>query len=297
LLDPEHPLTARVTVNRFWQQYFGVGLVKTAEDFGVQGERPSHPELLDWLATEFVRTGWDVRRLQKLIVTSRTYRQSSRATPELLARDPENRLLARAPRFRLDGEVVRDSALAVGGLLVDKQGGRSARPYEPPGLWEAVSFNNSQKYVPDKGEGQHRRSLYTYWKRQSPPPNMLIFDAPTREYCVVRRPRTNTPLQALVTLNDPHFVEAAKGLARRMIEQDATQRIPFAFRVALGRAPKTDEIKILEETYKQQLAEFHNDTSAAEKLSGSTSTDSAELAAWITIASMIMNLDEFLTKS
>ena len=297
LLDPDHPLTARVTVNRFWQQYFGVGLVKTAEDFGVQGERPSHPELLDWLATEFVRTGWDVRRLQKLIVTSRTYRQSSRATPELLARDPENRLLARAPRFRLDGEVVRDTALAVGGLLVDKQGGRSARPYEPPGLWEAVSFNNSQKYVPDKGEGQHRRSLYTYWKRQSPPPNMLIFDAPTREYCIVRRPRTNTPLQALVTLNDPHFVEAAKGLARRMIEQDVNQRIPFAFRVALGRAPRPDEIKILQETYKQQLAEFQKDTSAAEKLSGSTSTDSAELAAWTTIASMIMNLDEFLTKS
>lgn len=297
LLDPNHPLTARVTVNRFWQQYFGVGLVKTAEDFGVQGERPSHPELLDWLATEFVRTGWDVRRLQKLIVTSRTYRQSSRAKPELLTRDPENRLLARGPRFRLDGEVVRDSALMVGGLLVDKQGGRSARPYEPPGLWEAVSFNNSQKYVPDKGEGQYRRSLYTYWKRQSPPPNMLIFDAPTREYCVVRRPRTNTPLQALVTLNDPHFVEAARGLAHRIMDQEPNQRIPYAFRLGLARAPKADEVKILQETYKQQLAEFQNDQAAAEKLSGSSSTDCAELAAWTTIASMIMNLDEFLTKS
>ena len=296
LVDPNHPLTARVTVNRFWQQYFGVGLVKTAEDFGVQGERPSHPELLDWLATDFIRTGWDVRRLHKLIVTSRTYRQSSRATPELLARDPENRLLARAPRFRLDGEVVRDSALMVGGLLIDKQGGRSVRPYEPPGLWEAVSFNNSQKYVPDKGEGQYRRSLYTYWKRQSPPPNMLIFDAPTREYCVVRRPRTNTPLQALVTLNDPHFVEAARGLARRVLEQEPGQRIPFAFRVALARAPKPDEVKILQDTYQQELADFQNDHSSAEKLSRSSSTDSAEVAAWTAIASMIMNLDEFLTK-
>jgi len=252
--------------------------------------------LLDWLATEFVRTGWDVRRLQKLIVTSRTYRQSSRATPELLTRDPENRLLARGPRFRLDGEVVRDSALMVGGLLIDKQGGRSAKPYEPPGLWEAVSFNNSQKYVPDKGEGEYRRSLYTYWKRQSPPPNMLIFDAPTREYCVVRRPRTNTPLQALVTLNDPHFVESARGLARRIIEQDADERIRYAFRVALGRAPKSDEVKILQETYKQQVGDFQKDPAAAQKLSRSSSTDSAELAAWTTIASMIMNLDEFLTK-
>jgi hypothetical protein len=296
LLDPSHPLTARVVVNRFWQQYFGVGLVKTTVDFGVQGERPSHRELLDWLATEFVRTGWDVRRLQELIVTSRTYRQSSRVAPELLAKDPENRLLARGPRFRLDGEAVRDSTLAVGGLLVDKQGGRSVRPYEPPGLWEAVSFNNSQKYVPDKGEGQYRRSLYTYWKRQSPPPNMLIFDAPTREYCVVRRPRTNTPLQALVTLNDPHFVEAARGLARRIIAQEPKQRIPFAFRIALGRTAKTDEIKILQEAYKQQMADFENDPSAAEKFSGSSSSDSAELAAWTTIASMIMNLDEFLTK-
>jgi uncharacterized protein DUF1553/uncharacterized protein DUF1549/cytochrome c len=298
LLDPNHPLTARVTVNRFWQQYFGVGLVKTAEDFGVQGERPSHPELLDWLATEFLRSGWDVRRLQKLIVTSRTYRQSSRVTPELIARDPENRLLARGPRFRLDGEVVRDSALAVGGLLVDKQGGRAVKPYEPPGLWEAVSFNNSQKYVPDKGEGQHRRSLYTYWKRQSPPPNMLIFDAPTREYCVVRRPRTNTPLQALVTLNDPHFVEAARGLAERIIQEsaDPEKRVIRAFRLALGRAPKAEEIKVLLGTYNQQLADFEKDPAAAEKLSASTAAEKAELAAWTTIASMIMNLDEFLTK-
>lgn len=296
LLDPQHPLTARVTVNRFWQQYFGVGLVKTTEDFGVQGERPSHPELLDWLATEFVRSGWDMRRMQRLIVMSRAYRQTSRVTPQLLAKDPENRLLARGPRFRLDGEVVRDSALAVGGILIDKQGGRAVKPFEPPGLWEAVSFNNSQKYVPDKGEGQYRRSLYTYWKRQSPPPNMLIFDAPTREYCVVRRPRTNTPLQALVTLNDPHFVEAARGLAQRMLAHDPKDRIPYAFRLATGRAPAREEVKILRAVFEQQLAEFQRDPAAAEKLSGSKSNDCAQLAAWTTIASMILNLDEFLTK-
>jgi len=297
LVDPKHPLTARVTVNRFWQQYFGVGLVKTAEDFGVQGDRPSNPELLDWLATEFVRTGWDVRKLQKLMVTSRTYRQTSRATPEMLARDPENRLLARGPRYRLDGEVVRDSALAVGGLLVDKQGGHAVKPYEPSGLWEAVSFNNSQKYVPDKGEGQYRRSIYTYWKRQSPPPNMLIFDAPTREYCVVRRPRTNTPLQALVTLNDPQFVDAARGLAHRVMEQDSKQRMQYAFHVALGRCPTPDELTVLNDAFKEQVANFDKDAVAAEKLSGATGSEKVELAAWTTIASMIMNLDEFLTKS
>ena len=305
LLDPQHPLTARVTVNRFWQHYFGVGLVKTTEDFGVQGERPSHPELLDWLATEFIRSGWDVRHLQKLIVTSATYRQSSKITPESFAKDPENRLLARGPRFRLDGEVIRDSALAVSGLLIDKRGGRSVKPYEPPGLWEAVSFNNSQKYVPEKGEAQYRRSLYTHWKRQSPPPNMLIFDAPTREYCVVRRPRTNTPLQALVTMNDPHFVEASRALAHRILTEesaDTRKRIAYGFRLATSRAPRSDEIKVLQETLDAQLAEFREDKSAAEKLlqvgafKANGDIDPAELAAWTTVANMILNLDEFLTK-
>jgi hypothetical protein len=306
LTDPRHPLTARVAVNRFWQHYFGVGLVKTAEDFGVQGERPSHPELLDWLATEFVRTGWDVRALQRLIVTSATYRQASKITPELLTKDPENRLLARGPRLRLEGEVIRDSVLAVSGLLVEKRGGRSARPYEPPGLWEAVSFNNSQKYVPDAGEGQYRRSLYTYWKRQSPPPNMLIFDAPTREYCVVRRPRTNTPLQALVTMNDPQFVEAARALAHRLLTEesaDPRKRIAYAFRLATSRQPRADEVKVLLDVLNAQLAEFREDKSAAEKLlkvgsfKANDGIDSCELAAWTTVTSMILNLDEFLTKS
>ncbi|MCI0540341.1 MAG: PSD1 and planctomycete cytochrome C domain-containing protein, partial [Verrucomicrobiales bacterium] len=248
LTSAEHPLTARVTVNRHWQQYFGVGLVKTAEDFGIQGERPSHPDLLDWLATEFIGTGWDVKRLQRLIVTSATYRQSSKLTPELRGRDPENRLLARGPRFRVDGEVLRDMALYVGGMMVEKQGGRSVKPFEPPGLWEAVSFNNSQKYVPDTGEGQYRRSLYTYWKRQSPPPNMLIFDAPTREYCVVRRPRTNTPLQALTLLNDPQFVEASRAFAQRILLEGGDSidsRIAYGFRLATARAPAAEEIYVL----------------------------------------------------
>src|SRR5207245_11774191 len=172
LVDPSHPLTARVAVNHYWQMYFGTGLVKTAEDFGVQGERPSHPELLDWLATEFIRTGWDVKQLQRLIVTSATYRQSSRAAPELLVKDPENRLLARGPRFRVDAEEVRDTALFVSGLLVEREGGHSVKPWQPSGLWEAVSYNNAQKYVPDIDMAQYRRSLYIYWKRQSPPPNM-----------------------------------------------------------------------------------------------------------------------------
>ena len=305
LVDPSHPLMARVTVNRLWQQYFGVGLVKTVEDFGVQGERPSHPELLDWLATEFIRTGWDVKRMQKLILTSATYRQSSHLTPALLAKDPENRLIARGPRFRMDAEVVRDTALAVSGLLLDKQGGRSVKPYQPPGLWEAVSYNNSQKYVADTGEDQYRRSLYIYWKRQSPPPNMMLFDAPTREYCVVRRLRTNTPLQALVLMNDPQFVEASRALAQRMMTEagnDPKKRIAFAFRLATARQPEADETKVLLDVFNRELAEFRKDKTAAEKLLGVGSfkpkagLDASELAAWTTIASMILNLDETVTK-
>ncbi|PYL00216.1 MAG: hypothetical protein DME19_05800, partial [Verrucomicrobia bacterium] len=305
LVDPAHPLTARVNVNRFWQQCFGVGIVKTVEDFGVQGERPSHPELLDWLATEFIGSGWDVKHLQRLIVTSATYRQSSRVTPELLAKDPENRLLARGPRFRVDAEEVRDTALFVSGLLVEKEGGHSSKPWQPSGLWEAVSYNNSQKYVPDIGEAQYRRSLYIYWKRQSPPPNMLIFDAPTREYCVVRRPRTNTPLQALTLLNDPQFVEASRAFAQRIMTEaadDPQKRIIYAFRLATARTPGADEIKVLLDVYQQQLAEYRKDKSAAEKLLGvggfkaRPDLDNSELAAWTAIASMILNLDETVTK-
>ena len=305
LLDPSHPLTARVTVNRFWQQYFGNGFVKTTEDFGMQGEHPSHPALLDWLATEFIRTGWDVKALQKLIVTSATYRQASKLTPDLYAKDPENRLFARGPRFRVDGEVLRDSALALSGLLVQKTGGHSVKPYEPAGLWEAVSFNNSQKYVPDKGEGQWRRSLYTYWKRQSPPPSMLLFDAPTREYCVVRRPRTNTPLQALAMLNDPQFVEASRAFGHRMMHEGGATveaRIAYGLRLATARKPTKSEVQVLADVFKQQLAEFQSNKESAEKLLSVGSwkpagdCDPAEAAAWATIASMILNLDETVTK-
>ncbi|HUR47446.1 MAG TPA: PSD1 and planctomycete cytochrome C domain-containing protein [Candidatus Saccharimonadales bacterium] len=306
LLSPEHPLTARVTVNRLWQQFFGVGLVKTTEDFGAQGEQPSHPELLDWLAVDFREHNWNVKRLQRMILTSAAYRQSSRLTPELLAKDPENRLLARGPRYRLDAEVLRDTALAVGGLLSEKQGGHSVKPYEPPGLWEAVSFNNSQKYVPDKGESLYRRSLYTYWKRQSPPPNMLIFDAPTREYCVVRRPRTNTPLQALVLLNDPQFVEASRAFGQRMMLEGGKtveSRIIYGFRLATSRKPAADELKILSDIYKQQLEAYQKDKASAEKLlkigsfQQEPTLDKSELATWATIATMLLNLDEAVTKA
>jgi hypothetical protein len=305
LLDPAHPLTARVTVNRIWQQHFGVGLVKTTEDFGMQGEHPSHPELLDWLATEFIRSGWDVKHMHRLIVTSATYRQSSRATPELLERDPENRLLARGPRFRLDAEAIRDTALFVSGLLVEKVGGRSVRPYEPPGLWEAVSFNNSQKYVEDAGDAQYRRSLYTYWKRQSPPPNMMLFDAPTRESCTVRRSRSNTPLQALALLNDPQFVEAARAFAQRIILEGGDgvrDRARFAFRLATSRDPSNDELAVLCGFFEEQCDTFRHDPSAAEKFltvgpfTPKADLDPAELAAWAALGSLILNLDEAITK-
>ncbi len=305
LLDPANPLTARVTVNRFWQQYFGVGIVKTAEDFGVQGDQPSHPDLLDWLATELVRTGWDVKRLQRLIVTSATYRQDSRAPAGLQARDPENRLLARGPRFRLDAEAVRDQALFVGGLLVERIGGHSVKPYQPPGLWEAVSYNNAQKYVPDSGEAEYRRSLYTYWKRQSPPPNMILLDAPSREYCTVRRTRSNTPLQALALLNDPQFVEAARALAQRILTDggsDAHQRIAFAFQLATARKPTAEETQILLHILQCELKDYRADKAAAEALldvgnsKPADRLDPRELAAWTTLASLILNLDETVTK-
>ena len=217
LLLPNHPLTARVTVNRFWQEVFGTGIVRTTGDFGVAGELPSHQELLDWLAVEFRESGWDVKKLFKLMVTSATYRQSAAATPEKVEKDPQNRLLCRGPRFRMDAEVVRDYALAASGLLVEKLGGPSVKPYQPPGVWEAIAMDvsNTRSYVRDTGENLYRRSLYTFWKRQAPPASMELFNAPNREACVVRRERTDTPLQALVTLNDEQFVEAARHLAQR----------------------------------------------------------------------------------
>lgn len=308
LVDANHPLTARVAVNRFWQMYFGHGIVKTSEDFGAQGEPPVHPELLDWLATEFVRSGWDVKGLQKLLVTSAIYRQSSRVTPQLLERDPENRLLARGPRHRLSAELIRDNALAVSGLLDDRIGGRSVKPYQPAGLWEEMAFGDGfseQSYVQSHGRDLYRRSLYTFWKRTVPPAQLATFDAPDREKCVARRAVTNTPLQALVLLNDPTYVEAARALAARTLREggkDANSRIVYAFRWATARQPSVVEAKILRQLLTQQIARYRRDQKAARELLavGETKADDqlppAELAAWTMVASALLNLDETITK-
>jgi hypothetical protein len=307
LVDTENPLTARVTVNRFWQQFFGVGIVKTTEEFGSQGEWPSHPQLIDWLATEFIQSGWDVKRMQKLIVMSGTYRQSSKVTPELLRKDPENRLLARGPRFRLDAEMIRDNALFLSGLLVEKIGGQSVKPYQPAGLWNAVGYtdSNTANFVQDHGEKLYRRSMYTFWKRTSPPPSMASFDAPSRESCSVRRERTNTPLQALIMMNDIQFVEAARKLAERMMTEagkNPKERITFAFRLATSRRPTDEETALFLEIYNAHLAEYQKDQQAAMKLltvgeiTRNEKLDASELAAWTMIANLIFNLDETVTK-
>ncbi|WP_339727918.1 DUF1553 domain-containing protein [uncultured Gimesia sp.] len=304
LTSPEHPLTARVYVNRLWQQIFGVGLVKTVGDFGSQGEWPSHPELLDWLAVEFQESGWDIKHLIKQIVLSATYQQSSRVTDELYERDPENRLLARGPRFRLDAETVRDNALQISGLLIAKQGGPSVKPYQPAGLWEAVSYDGDVTYQQDTGDGLYRRSLYTYWKRQSPPPGLMAFDAPTRETCTVNRPRTNTPLQALVLMNDPTYLEAARILAEQTLKKHSTElkRIQFAFRSATSRMPNKFEQSVLHQILTQQLNVYQNSPAVARKLLqvGETRVDKtispAELAAWTIVTNTIFNMDETVTK-
>ncbi len=251
LVRPENPLTARVTVNRFWQEVFGTGLVRTAGDFGVSGELPSHPELLDWLAVEFRESGWDVKRLFRLMVESATYRQSAAITPEKREKDPHNRLLSRGPRFRMDAEMIRDAALASGGILVGKLGGPSVKPYQPEGVWEAVAMpeSNTHFYQPDHGEKLYRRSLYTFWKRSAPPASMDVFNAPSREVCTVRRERTNTPLQALVTLNDPQFVEAARALAQLALKhggQTPDRRIDFIARRLLARPFRPEELAVVQ---------------------------------------------------
>jgi hypothetical protein len=308
LVAPGHPLTARVAVNRFWQMYFGLGIVKTQEDFGVQGEPPVHPELLDWLATEFVRTGWDIRAMQRLIVTSATYRQSSAVTPALVDKDPENRLLARAPRVRLTAEMIRDSALAASGLLNGEIGGPSVFPYQPPGLWEEMAFGEGfsvQSYEQSHGKDLYRRGMYTFWKRTVPPASMATFDAPDREKCTARRAQTNTPLQALVLLNDPTYVEAARALAERAALEGGhgeAARIAHAFRLATARRPTPREIAVLRALLGQQRTSFRRDRAAALELVGvgesprRTRGDVAELAAWTMVASTILNLDETITK-
>ncbi|TWU38250.1 PSD1 and planctomycete cytochrome C domain-containing protein [Novipirellula artificiosorum] len=307
LTDPIHPLTARVAVNRYWQLLFGTGLVKTSEDFGSQGEWPSHPELLDWLASEFVASGWDVRALLKTMLLSRTYRQVSDVSEELLKHDPYNRLYARAPRYRLSAEGIRDSALAIAGLLDREVGGPSVFPPQPLGLWKEVShfgypgFFSAQHYFPDRGERVYRRSLYTFWKRTSPPPFMTTFDAPNRETCVVRRSLTNTPLQALVMMNAPQFVEASRGLAEQMLSADASVhgQIRHGFRLATARHPSAQELAILNAAYQRQLDYFGaSPKRTARYLVGSElgTDDEPSAAAICSVASLILNLDETITR-
>jgi hypothetical protein len=308
LVDPRHPLTARVAVNRYWQMYFGHGIVKTSEDFGSQGEPPAHPELLDWLATEFIRTGWDIKAMQRLIVTSATYRQASKVTPALLEKDPENRLLARGPRFRLPAEMVRDNALAAAGLINYEVGGPGVFPYQPKGLWEEMAYGagfSAQSYTQGLGKDLYRRSLYTFWKRTVPPASLQTFDAPDREKCSARRALTNTPLQSLVLLNDPTYVEAARALAARALSEGGKEeagRISFAFRLATARQPLAREARVLRELLTQQLARYRRDRKAALELLrvGESPLDArhevAELAAWTTVANAILNLDETITK-
>ena len=261
LVTPEHPLTARVTVNRFWQEVFGTGLVKTTGDFGVSGELPTHPELLDWLAVDFRENGWDVQRLFKQIVTSATYRQAATTTPQKREADPDNRWLSRGPRFRMDAEMVRDYALAASGLLVRKIGGPSVKPYQPEGVWEAIAMNvsDTRSYQRDSGENLYRRSLYTFWKRMAPPASMDILNAPNREICVVRRERTNTPLQALVTLNDEQFIEAARHLAQRTLLEggnDFEPRVQWLALRLLARSLRTEEVAILDRSLRGLLDHY-----------------------------------------
>jgi len=308
MVDPGHPLTARVAVNRYWQTYFGYGIVKTQEDFGVQGEPPTHPELLDWLATEFVRTGWDVKAMQRLIVTSATYRQSSKMTSALIEKDPENRLLARGPRVRLQAELIRDTALAASGLLNEAIGGPSVTPYQPKGLWEELAFGDgfsAQAYEQSHGPDLYRRAMYTLWKRTAPPASLATFDAPDREKCTARRAQTNTPLQALVLMNDPTYVEASRALAQRVLleaAKDPGARIRYAFRLAAARMPTRQELQVLRTLLDGRLQAYRQDRTGALKLLAvgesrrNPRLDVAELAAYTTVASVIFNLDETVTK-
>jgi uncharacterized protein DUF1553/uncharacterized protein DUF1549/concanavalin A-like lectin/glucanase superfamily protein/cytochrome c len=303
LTDPSHPLMARVTVNRFWQAYFGTGIVKTTEDFGSQGEQPSHPELLDWLATEFIRTGWDVRALQKTIVMSATYRQDSKMNPDIVQRDPENRLLSHGPNFRLPAATIRDQALAISGLLVNELGGPSVKPYQPEGLWKELAAEAD--YSQDHGKSLYRRSLYTYWRRTVPPPSMANFDASSRESCVVRDNFTNTPLQALDLMNDVTFVEAARVFAQRILREGGKQpaeRIDFAFRNATGRVAKPAERQVVLDYLNFQLDSFKTRPDAAVKYVSQGEAprdprlDPSELAAYTSVASLILNLNQTVTK-
>ena len=319
LAQPSHPLTSRVVVNRCWQMLFGTGLVKTVDDFGAQGEPPTHQELLDWLAVEFAAPmtpvgqapnpseqadaeAWRLKRLLRLMITSATYRQASNTSSDLLQRDPENRLLARGPRVRLSAEMVRDQALLASGLLVEKLGGPSVKPYQPAGLWKELGDN---EYQQDHGPGLYRRSLYTFWKRTVPPPTLLIFDAANRETCIVRESRTNTPLQALILMNDVTYIEAARAMAWRVmheIDGSIELRLEAAFQLATSRKPRLDELEILGKAWHAQRDRFRQDIELAKSIlsQGESVLDSkfdpCELAAFTTICSLILNLDEVITK-
>ncbi|MFM8434735.1 MAG: PSD1 and planctomycete cytochrome C domain-containing protein [Planctomycetia bacterium] len=306
LVSREHPLTARVWVNRLWERLFGTGIVKTSENLGNQAEYPSHPELLDWLAAEFMETGWDMKRFVRLVVSSAAYRQATTVSPEKLARDPENRLLARAARIRLPAETVRDVALAAAGLLVPTVGGPSVRPWMPAGVWDETSvYGDLRGYQPDTGPGRYRRTMYTIWKRTAAPPTMMLFDAPNRETCIVKRSRTNTPLQALALLNEPTFVEAAHGLAKRMLaEGGATpaERIAHGFRLAVGRQPTADELAALVDGFTADLATFSSAPERAERyatvglVKKPDAVPAAEFAAYSLAANVLINLDEFVMR-
>jgi hypothetical protein len=329
LVATNNPLTARVIVNRFWEQIFGIGIVETVEDFGTQGEPPSHPALLDWLACEFMTPegreslkrhhvakenpdhdvtdhesrAWDIKRMLKLIVTSATYRQSSQGTPEMFQHDPYNRLLARGPRRRLDAEMIRDQALAVSGLLSHKLGGPPVMPPQPDGIWQVVY--SGDKWETSKGEDKYRRGLYTFWRRTSPYPSMISFDAPSREFCVVRRTRSNTPLQALTLLNDPVYVECAQALAKRMLTEGGSTdegRAAFGVHACLARQARPEEVKKLVRLARNELLHYEDDSASATnllKFAGSVSAEKtapSELAAWTVVANVLLNLDEFVMK-
>ncbi len=309
LVDPHNPLTARVAVNRYWQSLFGIGLVETAEDFGTQGSPPSHPDLLDWLASRFIADGQSRKALIRRIVTSATYRQSSNAPPALWQRDPKNRLLARGARYRLDAEVLRDQALALSGLLVEKLGGPPVKPPQPKGLWRAVAYvgSNTMDFVADKGpDNVHRRSLYTFWKRTAPAPQFTTFDAPSREKCVMRRERTDTPLQALLLMNDPQYVECARAFAQRVLHEadpDDDARARFAFFVATCREPDPEENEQLTGLVDEQRAVFRSHPERANALlqvgeaEVATDLDPVDVAAWTMAANLLLNLDEVVTRS
>ena len=305
LTSPDHPLTARVTVNRIWKLFMGNGLVESVEDFGLQGTWPSHPDLLEWLAADFIEHDWNLKRLIRMIVMSQAYQQASTFSEQQLRIDPQNQFLSSGPRFRLGGEFLRDQVLAVSGLLNPQMGGPGVKPYQPPGLWNEVSLDGGLRFKRDAGDKLYRRSLYTYWKRSSPPPNMVIFDAPTREKCTVRRGKTNTPLQALVLMNDPQFVEAARIFAERILKhesKDVDQKIEFAFMEALSRKPGSDELELLSRLLERELAQFKKHPEKAKQLlqvgekNADPKLDPPSLAAWTIITNLIFNLDEFVTR-